>query len=736
MPLAQTGKAPRFSPDPIGFKLFFDSVKELAGRAAISDADAIKWAIRYAGSHGVGWDRVPSARNGNDGVFATFRDEVLKTYPGLGDEARFTLHDLDALVDRTHYAAHMTCESYGEYQRAFAACSGFLQDLGRLSAREASRSFLRGFPPQIHSAVVNRLAIRKSDVLPDNGYDIADVEEAALYVLRSRDLAYRGSSDFQRAEGSRREDRGDSAKFDELTKAVSSLTHILAANAQLQPVPTLPAPLPAPLPPAPAPGGADQFVPRWPQRQQGQPQQNGPPKVCLFCGNQGHFVAECPSAQEYVRDGKIRRNEDWKIVLPDGRFIPRYVPGITLKDKIDNFRAGQRIQNRNGEGREVISTNFLEGLDESIYTLNITPVIDHPPPSSSNNSWGSDPSSSTSSSSSTQQDSDYADQIQVMEAQLASLREAQVLAFGKKPEKFDGVHVPANPRNASQKDRIPGPPAPNVHAQKAFRPTTNQEHEKQHERQPQGPLKPVDFPAKPAQDEPKFHYKAPVEDSDKTREIVDRALDATITVSTRELLATSAEVRKQFKDIVGNKKVSANVAETEKVDAFLTSFEDQAFLHIDFERYDECAIAAHSLPLRIIHPTFAPGFSPECILDGGAQAVIIRKDVWERLRTPVATNRRMKMESANSGTTTTMGTVENYPVKLGDITILLQLQVIENAPFQVLLGRPFFDVTNCSEVSEQGGGHHLLVKDPKSGAPFKVATYPRLHKTPRVNFQG
>jgi len=85
MPLAQTGKAPRFSPDPIGFRLFFDSVKELALRAQLNNAETIEWAIRYAGSHGLGWDHVPSARN--NGTFDAFRADVLKSYPGVNDDS-------------------------------------------------------------------------------------------------------------------------------------------------------------------------------------------------------------------------------------------------------------------------------------------------------------------------------------------------------------------------------------------------------------------------------------------------------------------------------------------------------------------------------------------------------------------------------------------------------------------------------------------------------------------------
>ena len=90
------------------------------------------------------------------------------------------------------------------------------------------------------------------------------------------------------------------------------------------------------------------------------------------------------------------------------------------------------------------------------------------------------------------------------------------------------------------------------------------------------------------------------------------------------------------------------------------------------------------------------------------------------------------MESANSGTTMTLGLLENHPVKLGPITIFLQIQVIDNAPFEVLLGRPFFNVISCSEVSSHGGKHEIHVKDPKTGTPYRFATEPQPCKIQRV----
>jgi hypothetical protein len=204
-------------------------------------------------------------------------------------------------------------------------------------------------------------------------------------------------------------------------------------------------------------------------------------------------------------------------------------------------------------------------------------------------------------------------------------------------------------------------------------------------------------------------------------------------VSARELLATSSEVRKQVKELVASKKVSTNLLEEEVVDSFLSScFEQEASRPmLDMRRYDVSS-AAVSLPLRVIFPSFGHGVEPECILDGGAQIVVMRKDIWQRLRAPISAAKAMSMESANAGKTMTLGLVENLPLTIGAITVLLQVQIVEDAPFEVLLGRPFFDVTSCVEVSRSGGSHQIQLRCPKTQAPYVFATQPRLHKTVRV----
>ena len=112
------------------------------------------------------------------------------------------------------------------------------------------------------------------------------------------------------------------------------------------------------------------------------------------------------------------------------------------------------------------------------------------------------------------------------------------------------------------------------------------------------------------------------------------------------------------------------------------------------------------------------------------------EDIWEQLGVPIVANRAMPMESVNSGTSMTLGLIEDYPVQLGPITIHLQIQVVEKAPFEVLLGRPFFTVTNCSEVSATNGNHELRLVHPKNGNVYVFPTTPRVHKVPRAKLEN
>ena len=399
----------------------------------------------------------------------------------------------------------------------------------------------------------------------------------------------------------------------------------------------------------------------------------------MFCSSPDHYLRDCPVVTQYLQAGKIARNEAGRLTLPDGRYLPCVVPGANMRERFDKYYLTPGLPGRESNTRNIVATHFFESSEECVFSVNASPTfIDHR--------------------------DDQSDEDQYERAQVNALQ-------GKK-EKFDGVQVPQ--KFIPPQKRNPQPPAqqqPRTSAPHIGRPGDRARDPPPHApRLPQGPMKPVEMPTKPPADDPKTRYQSPIETMVKTSELVDRALDSKVTLSARELMAVSPEVRKQVRELVSNKKVTAHMMEEDSTDSYLTSCFDRstpstAFLNV--ERYEgQSSAAAASLPLRVIFPVFASGVEPECILDGGAQIIAMRRDIWERIGAPLTLNKAMTMESANAGTVKTLGLIENHPVRLGPITFYLQIQVIENAPFEVLLGRPFFNVLSCSHWGQ--GPKYLL----------------------------
>jgi hypothetical protein len=153
-------------------------------------------------------------------------------------------------------------------------------------------------------------------------------------------------------------------------------------------------------------------------------------------------------------------------------------------------------------------------------------------------------------------------------------------------------------------------------------------------------------PTNPAQ----YQYQSAIEDPTVARTLLDHSLDAPIHTTTRELLATSGDLHKQFKEMIMSRRVNANAVlmdsptPIQSVDSFLNQHGDQY-------------VAEHSLPLRVVFPKFKNRVHPECILDGGAQVIVMRKDIWECLDLPLLTEKIMIMESANNMCNHTLGVV-------------------------------------------------------------------------------
>ncbi|TFK16998.1 hypothetical protein FA15DRAFT_568142, partial [Coprinopsis marcescibilis] len=114
------------------------------------------------------------------------------------------------------------------------------------------------------------------------------------------------------------------------------------------------------------------------------------------------------------------------------------------------------------------------------------------------------------------------------------------------------------------------------------------------------------------------------------------------------------------------------------------------------------------------------------ILDKGSQVIGLKKSVWEKLGIPCRSDHRMKIESANQTTSSTTGLLPNLKVAIGECVFYLQVQVIKDASYDFLLGRPFHTLAKAviSHIYDSGQAQ-ITLTDPN---PKVVITLPTTNR--------
>jgi hypothetical protein len=123
----------------------------------------------------------------------------------------------------------------------------------------------------------------------------------------------------------------------------------------------------------------------------------------------------------------------------------------------------------------------------------------------------------------------------------------------------------------------------------------------------------------------------------------------------------------------------------------------------------------------------------EAIFDEGSQVIGIRQDIWEKLGLPLLTNHKMNMESAHATKEMTLGMLRDIPVRAGPCTFYLQVQVFKNAPYEMLLGRPFHTLTEAIEHHFANGDLHVTLHDPNTRETVTIPTGVRIRAPPSSN---
>ncbi|KAF8868091.1 hypothetical protein BD779DRAFT_1482375 [Infundibulicybe gibba] len=84
---------------------------------------------------------------------------------------------------------------------------------------------------------------------------------------------------------------------------------------------------------------------------------------CTFCGVMGHFMKECRTVEQYMREGKVQRNHANRLIIGTGAEIPE-AKGRPLKELVDEWHRAHPNQTATG----VLSSN-ANPTEQMIYSI-------------------------------------------------------------------------------------------------------------------------------------------------------------------------------------------------------------------------------------------------------------------------------------------------------------------------------------------------------------------------------
>lgn len=305
------------------------------------------------------------------------------------------------------------------------------------------------------------------------------------------------------------------------------------------------------------------------------------------------------------------------------------------------------------------------------------------------------------------------------------------------------------------------------------------------------PLKPVvEVPPMPArymreQKQPNYRHKTEIEDGVELASILERILAGDVSLSQKELLALSPKLREAYKDQIAKKRVAikninavsvedvpsseevrpnntlvqvSTLAKPEKVAEQVLDTEGRPYLtwritdpilqylesvsREDRERQvfsmdkTGLATAKDMASLRVIPTLVNDVCEKEALLDSGSQIVSMSRTAAMECKITWDPDTTINMQSANGQISRTCGLAKNVPFSFGEVTVYLQVHVVDSAPYDILLGRPFDVLTESRVVNSSEGAQMIVITDPNSKARVTLPTYAKgqLPRVKEVNF--
>lgn len=230
----------------------------------------------------------------------------------------------------------------GDFLNQYLTISQYLIAQNCLSRLEQRRHLLESLTPQFHREVSAHMCNVNPTCDLEELEEVPKIDEAVCYCLRSPIQVK-----FKEPSSSSTTTHVKQEPADSIAELVSQLVQkeLVQRARNWGPFPT-------------RPGEGERHAPRMSYSPQ--------LEACHYCGHQGHMVHQCAVVDEDINLGQCICNQEGRLVLPSGLFLPRTIPGTTMRDRFNEWHK----HNPGTQPQDTVSGSTM--------MLSVTPTL--PPP--------------------------------------------------------------------------------------------------------------------------------------------------------------------------------------------------------------------------------------------------------------------------------------------------------------------------------------------------------------------
>ncbi len=789
MPLSNERGTPQWvATSREGVQRYFRDLKRVMAKYQVTDdAERKEAALIYVPIDvAKRWESLPTYSDAAK-TYSDFRDQVLSFYLGSDKDHKFTLREFDDVVSSRVRTGINSLSEYMAFYGEFYPIARYLMEKTHpeLTQRQVVDTMLRLLHDNRRPAVEARLNQKVPDKHREDSYTVEQVHEAISHVIDNQ-AAFVGAAyrEVPRAESPPPQRRDPPphiplaiapapAAPGDVTLKAEVLQQVIAAairtareddaraNANRAP----------PLQPANYnrfPDGPPRYPPGAPRggvlfgggniRGPGRP-------ACFYCGQETCSIATCPIVEADVREGLVVRDRPGgHVLLANGREIPgRRGAGVTVREAMLAYydQNPDRRPQRGGAAVNMVTVHLNLIGRRSEHT--IEEQIE-----------AQEQQAALLQEVKARRDRQGGNRNQRFDAVEITTRPPRGRSPGPKPAE---KALPQPPAARTDEQRVSTPP-PQEQPREGRRtaddlpihPYSNAADATKAGAPPSrgfaypasqqsGALQPDQVPnaAKPAQSamkgrEPAYRTQPAGLDPDAEDRVFQRNFveSKSIVLSPIELLSLSPALCKRVHHATGNKRVTFEGTLTAPVSVNSVSIEDvddEDHYAVDGSRYVQPTVESYQLhevegperppttnivvgavthKLRAIAAWVNNTALVECVLDGGSQIVAISAEKAYELGISYDPTAKVPMQSANGAVNETKGLARNVSLQLkGGIVVYLQMHVVENASYDILLGRPFEVLVGSRANSENDSRQEIVVTCPNTGETLTIPMYAR-----------